>query len=347
MLIRRVFTGLFLIAVLLAPSFVRAQATPNDMRDAALLVGDVVFSPADALRRYNWRGAFIDNMIPEGTQGITSTCCFTFGPDENLYVSSVLEGRVLRFNGVTGAFIDEFIPTGSGGLQIPLVLLFRDGYLYVGDTAAGSIRRYDAQTGVYVDNFIPDNSQGLGNIFGDLQFFAFGPDNNLYITATFSKRILRYDGQTGAFIDDFVPASEGFDPDGLTFGPDGMMYAASISGGEVRRYNVSTGEFDVFLPTGSLSIPVGIVFGPDGDFYSANVGSSEIRRHDGRTGQFLGAFVPSGRGGLAGPRLIAWKVKTTVCHKPPGNPMNQRTLTIGYLSARDHLRHGDTLGSCQ
>jgi hypothetical protein len=219
---------------------IHAQASHADMRDAALLVGDVVFSPTDALRRYDWRGAFIDNMITEGTEGITSTCCFTFGPDENLYVSSVLEGRVLRFNGVTGAFIDEFIPVGSGGLQIPLTLLFHEGYLYVGDTAAGAIRRYDAHTGIYVDIFVPDNSQQMGEIFGDLQFVAFGPDRNFYITASFSKRILRYDGQTGAFMDEFVPASENFGAGGLVFGADGLMYVANWENGEVRRYDVHT-----------------------------------------------------------------------------------------------------------
>jgi WD40 repeat protein len=325
---------------------IHAQARHADMREAALLVGDVVFSPTDALRRYDWRGAFIDNMVPVGTQGITSTCCFTFGPDENLYVSSVLEGRVLRFNGVTGAFIDEFIPVGSGGLKIPLLLLFHKGYLYVGDTAAGAIRRYDAHTGAYVDNFIPDNSQNLGQIFGDIQFFGFGPDKNFYITASFSKRILRYDGQTGAFMDEFVPASEDFGAGGLAFGSDGLMYVASWANGEVRRYDVPTGTFDLFLPPGSLSQSVGIAFGPDGNFYAANVGSSNITRFDGRTGQPLGVFVPSGVGGMTGPRVIAWKAKTTVCHHPHGKRGKSMTLRIGYLSAPDHLLHGDTLGPC-
>jgi DNA-binding beta-propeller fold protein YncE len=273
----------------------------------------------------------------------------TFGPDENLYVSSPADSKVLRFNGVTGAFMDAFIPAGSGGLVAPLILLFHEGHLYVGDTGAGAIRRYDAKTGAHVDNFIPDNSQGMGT-FGDLQHFAFGPDKNLYVAAEISQRILRYDGQTGEFIEDFVPSREGFSPSGLIFGPDELMYVGSFAAGEVRRYDVRTGSFERFIPPGTTLPPlgpVGLAFGPDSRFYVASVGSSSILRYNGKTGHFLGAFVPTGLGGLTSPRVITWKAKTRVCHKSSENSENHTTLTIGYLSARDHLRHGDTLGRCQ
>ena len=96
-----------------------------------------------------------------------------------------------------------------------------------------------------------------------------------------------------------------------------------------------------------LSVPVGIAFGPDGNFYATSVGFSAILAYDGETGAFLGPLVPSGLGGIGGPRTLAWKAKTTVCHVPPGRNSKSKSLTIGYLSARDHLRHGDTLGPCQ
>ena len=168
MLSRKVI--LFFFATLLVTTQVLVveaapQATPAEMRETALLVGNVVpFGPTDGVLRYDGRGRLIDNMVPIGVAGIAIPCCMTFGPDENLYVSSPLESRVQRFNGVTGTFIDTFVPAGSGGLVIPLILLFHEGYLYVGDTGAGAIRRYDAKTGAYVDNFIPDNSQGMGSL---------------------------------------------------------------------------------------------------------------------------------------------------------------------------------------
>ncbi len=36
----------------------------------------------------------------------------------------------------------------------------------------------------------------------------------------------------------------------------------------------------------------------------------------------------------------------TLCHIPPGNPANAHTITVGEPAVRAHLRHGDTLGSC-
>ena len=36
----------------------------------------------------------------------------------------------------------------------------------------------------------------------------------------------------------------------------------------------------------------------------------------------------------------------TVCHMPPGNPGNARTLTVGASAEAAHLAHGDTLGEC-
>ena len=38
--------------------------------------------------------------------------------------------------------------------------------------------------------------------------------------------------------------------------------------------------------------------------------------------------------------------KATICHTPPGNPSNTRTITIGQPALKAHLDHGDTLGEC-
>lgn len=39
--------------------------------------------------------------------------------------------------------------------------------------------------------------------------------------------------------------------------------------------------------------------------------------------------------------------KTTICHVPPGNPMNAHTLSVGTPSVEAHLAHGDYLGTCK
>ena len=38
--------------------------------------------------------------------------------------------------------------------------------------------------------------------------------------------------------------------------------------------------------------------------------------------------------------------KVTLCHIPPGNPDNKKTITVGASAVEAHLAHGDTLGPC-
>jgi len=38
--------------------------------------------------------------------------------------------------------------------------------------------------------------------------------------------------------------------------------------------------------------------------------------------------------------------KVTICHRPPGNPSNEHTITVGASAVPAHLAHGDHLGSC-
>src|ERR1700737_1056091 len=102
-------------------SLSREVGARGAMWGAALFGGNFTFcpdffpgpGPGNGILRYAGTGAFIDNIVPEGTGGLSIACCMTFGPDENLYVGSPLSSSVKRFNGVTGAYIDEFV--GSGG----------------------------------------------------------------------------------------------------------------------------------------------------------------------------------------------------------------------------------------
>src|SRR5438477_606507 len=38
--------------------------------------------------------------------------------------------------------------------------------------------------------------------------------------------------------------------------------------------------------------------------------------------------------------------KVTICHRPPGNPSNEHTITVGASAVPAHLAHGDHLGPC-
>lgn len=39
--------------------------------------------------------------------------------------------------------------------------------------------------------------------------------------------------------------------------------------------------------------------------------------------------------------------KVTICHRPPGNPDNERTISVGESAVAAHVaEHGDSVGSC-
>lgn len=40
------------------------------------------------------------------------------------------------------------------------------------------------------------------------------------------------------------------------------------------------------------------------------------------------------------------KDKVVICHKPPGNPANAKTITVSHSALQAHLAHGDTRGEC-
>ena len=332
-------------------------ATDGDFTDVALVVGNFIGgSSSNAILRYDGTGRFVDVManlaLPAGPRG---GCCFAFGPDEHLYVTAGggpgNPGRVNRFNGVTGEFIDEFVTVGSGGLMRPLVVVFGpDGHLYVGDIGSQSIRRYDGRTGAFIDHFLAPGSFGAVGP----QLFTFGPDGHLYVVAPPPglNAVRRFDVVTRQPIEDTFVAGSATEPvvSGLTFGPDGNLYVGVANG--VNRYDGTTGALlGAFVAQGSggLSVPVGMVFGPDGDFYVASPGSAgggRVLRYDGVTGSLVDAFVPATEPHITGPRIIAFKSKITMCHQPPGRDGEGHSISIGYLHASDHVRHGDAVGAC-
>ncbi len=66
-------------------------------------------------------------------------------------------------------------------------------------------------------------------------------------------RILQYDGATGDLvktIDLYQPGEDRVFAQALLFGPDGDLFVPLTNTGEVRRYDVDSGAFDVFIPAG-------------------------------------------------------------------------------------------------
>ena len=97
-------------------------------------------------------------------------------------------------------------------------------------------------------------------------------------------------------------------PHDIELGPDGNIYVNNCYGGSVLRYDVSTGEFDVFVEanSGGFDNSVGMDFGPDGNLYVASWLQNRVAVFDGTTGAYLREFIAPGYGGLDSPRGLVF-----------------------------------------
>ena len=257
--------------------------------------------------RYDNSGTFIGVFVYPGSGGLSGPRGLTFGPDGNLYVSSVDTGQVLRYNGTTGTFIDAFVPTGSGGLSEPEGLVFgNDGFLYVADFS-GQVLRYEANTGRF-DRVFASSADLQGSADG----IAFGPNGNLFVCVTGQNpAVLQFDPTTGQLIGPFTQGTSLTMSRSLDFGPDGNLYLTDLNGNDTRvaRFNGATGQYiDDYITTdqgASSSRHLG--FGPDSLLY---ISSTFPGPYDGIyvfDGTMLNVFVDGNDGSnLAFPTYFVW-----------------------------------------
>jgi sugar lactone lactonase YvrE len=197
----------------------------------------------NSILRYDYDGhmgsnqtVFISDSALNGPAGMV------FGPDGNLYITSLNDSSVLRYDGMTGSPLPgpgqtgaTFIPSHSGGLgRAGGVVFGPDGNLFVSSEGTNEVMRYDGGTGdplpadgqsgaVFVPNdpANPHLNQPAGMVFG--------PDGNLYVVSINTDSVIRFDGLTGDYIDDFISSGSGglFRPRDLAFGstdPSNLNY---------------------------------------------------------------------------------------------------------------------------
>jgi hypothetical protein len=235
-------------------------------------------NPGEILRYNGITGNFLGNLVfqtdpnaPFAPRGMVLGANHTVyvGDDGNL--DGIIIGRVARFNSETGAFLGDLQPTGFTGDFYPRgVVIGPDGLVYatVRNIAptGGEIMRWDPVTGNFLGSFVTSDAT---NDLNRPEGIVFGPDGNLYVcsfraNASDTDKIEEFNGTTGAYIGkidlDQVGQPREF-AQALLFGPDGKLFVP-ITGsgpdtGEVRRYDVSTGSFDVFVPPSSAGGPIG------------------------------------------------------------------------------------------
>jgi sugar lactone lactonase YvrE len=187
---------------------------------------------------------------------INFPAALVFGPDGNLYVGSLNNSSVERYDGTTGDPLPapgqsgaDFVPSGSGGLNRAAGVVFGpDGNLYVASETSNEIMRYDGTTGdpLPADGqpgavFVPQDA-GLQKPAG----MIFGPGdtavNDLYVVSIDTSNIFRFDGDTGDPKGEFIPAGSGglSAPRDLTFGntdPSTLDYVPPSTAG---RHHTAT-----------------------------------------------------------------------------------------------------------
>ena len=252
-----------------------------------------------------------------------------FGPDGNLYVVSIPNDEVKRYDGVTGSFIDTFVSGGDGGLDGPDDLVF-DGIdrLYVSSEYSDEVLRFEGPFG------ISDTCNGM----------------IATIVGTSSSEII--DGTTG---DDVIV---GLDGDDTINGMGGNDIICGNDGDDV--ITTGSGDDQIYGGSDDDTIDAGdgnnYVEGNNGaDIITSGSGDDTILGGNGNdcinSGGEAGDTIDAG----SGSNLINTgscdippieEETTLICHFPPGNPRNHHDLMIAPSSLIAHKAHGDKLGSC-
>ncbi|MEH7526269.1 hypothetical protein V7149_23830 [Bacillus sp. JJ1503] len=237
--------------------------------------------------KYNGKtGAFLSELVTSVQEGASFTPRGIILTNNNiLFVADLLgpssdegfqPGEVRSYNGTTGEFLGSLDHSGFNGPFFPRSLVIGpDGLLYVSvrnipDPLNGWVLRFDPETMELIDVFITSNNV---NNLQRPEGLVFGSDGNLYITSfradeNDTDKILVFEGKTGAFIKkvdlDVVGEPRAF-AQAILFGPGGKLFVP-ITGdgpdtGSVRRYDVESGSFDVFVPSGILGAPFYLTFG--------------------------------------------------------------------------------------
>src|SRR5262249_33761448 len=208
-----------------------------------------------------------------------------------IFVADVLAadgspGRIAIYDADSGKFKGELVPSPTVFAEQfnPRGVVFGpDGNLYVSvfnttNPRAGAVLRYGPATGAW-SVVATNNGDGIADP-GENQSLhrpegiVFGPDGNIYVTsyradATDNDKILVLNPATGAQIDEIDTDAVGGPRaygQGLLFGPGGGLFVPITTigvpdSGTVRRYDVSTKTYDVFVDHGPLVQPWYLTFG--------------------------------------------------------------------------------------
>lgn len=274
-----------------------------------------------SIKRYDGvTGAFIGDFVTSGLGGLANPQGISFGPDGNLYVSSIStvgNSSIKRFNGTTGAYMGQF----NLGYSFSFAgdLTWKDGILYAAefnnDPVNGGIHRFDIN-GNHLGLFAATGGGSDGHLFGS--------DGAFYAVASQQGVIKKFDGTTGAFVSNFANVG-GLLLD-LRQGGNGNLFVNVYQPGQVVQVNGTTGANMGAFVSG-LATSQGQEIALDGSLLVGAYGGNVINRYNPNTGAFISAFTLGG--GLVRPNNFVYS--------PEAVP-EPATLTIAGLSLLALLR---------
>lgn len=238
-------------------------------------------------------GAF--ERVLDDTGRISGAQTTRIGPDGKLYVISESNGRVLRYNAQTFEY-EAIAATMANNFGATGLVFSPSGEMLVAGYNADLVRRYNPATGAVLGDLFSARASGLN---GPDNGMVYGPDGRLYIPGYDSDTVVRFDpanGQTSVFI---TAGSGGLNETrGILFETGGeTVLISSEGGGQVLRYNATTGAFVAAVISG-LNRPTGLAYHPDG---SLLVGDAvAVRKYDPQTGALRSVLATAAAGGVSG-----------------------------------------------
>ena len=229
---------------------------------------------------------------------VTKNGYWTFGPDDNLYISSGATNEIFVYDPISKKLIDTFVTSGSGSLDLPTGLMHGlDGNLYVTSSKTNEVLRYDIRPELKFENekFVTDKSNEL-NRPTHIEI-----KNNLMCINNLNGGINCYDEHTGNPVEthplSFLNAIAF--TDNSVIGPDGESYLANSLVNEIVRLDGTDSEVVMAFDDTFLQTPSYLTFKDDFMYVSSD---DKIFKYDGITGEFEDVFVVKNDGSLRNPQ---------------------------------------------